>query len=158
MDTGEDMVDTEVAMEDMEAIEVMEDITVERGTLRLLQKLKLLQKLMLHQMLTDMVGMEVMEDMELTMGMAMEDTEVAMGDIIVVKERLTQMPTDMDMVMAMAMVMEVTEAMLDTEDTLDITLDNLFRIQLKLKISMKFVWTINFQLAQIFDVEFHILI
>merc|ERR1712106_564724 len=80
--------------------------------------------------------------------MAMEDTEVAMGDIIVVKERLTQMPTDMDMVTARAMVMEDTEAMLDTEDTLDITLANLFRIQLKLKISMKFVWTINFQLAQ----------
>merc|ERR1711892_770275 len=117
----------------MEAIEVMEDITMERG------KLKLLQKLMLHQMLTDMVGMEVMEDMELTMGMAMEDTEVAMGDIIVVKERLTQMPTDMDMVTARAMVMEDTEAMLDTEDTLDITLANLFLIQLKLKISMKFV-------------------
>merc|ERR1740128_667153 len=76
--------------------------------------------------------------------MAMEDTEVAMGDIIVVKERLMQMPTDMDMVMAMAMVMEDTEAMLDTEDTLDITLANLFQIQLKLKISMKFVWTINF--------------
>merc|ERR1711892_1504781 len=125
----------------MEAIEVMEDITVERGTLRLLQMLRLLQKL------TDMVGMEVMEDMELTMGMAMEDTEVAMGDIIVVKERLTQMPTDMDMVTARAMVMEDTEAMLDTEDTLDITLANLFLIQLKLKISMKFVWTINFQLA-----------
>merc|ERR1711892_799370 len=125
----------------MEAIEVMEDITMERG------KLKLLQKLMLHQMLTDMVGMEVMEDMELTMGMAMEDTEVAMGDIIVVKEKLTQMPTDMDMVTARAMVMEDTEAMLATEDTLDITLANLFRIELKLKISMKFVWTINFQLA-----------
>ena len=139
-----------MGMEDTE--EVMEDITMERG------KLKLLQKLMLHQMLTDMVGMEVMEDMELTMGMAMEDTEVAMGDIIRVKERLTQMPTDMDMVTAMAMVMEDTEAMLDTEDTLDITLANLFRIQLKLKISMKFVWTINFQLALIFDVEFHILI
>ena len=120
-----------MGMEDTE--EVMEDITMERG------KLKLLQKLMLHQMLTDMVGMEVMEDMELTMGMATEDTEVAMGEIIVVKERLTQMPTDMDMVTAMAMVMEDTEAMLDTEDTLDITLANLFQIQLKLKISMKFV-------------------
>merc|ERR1711892_1507018 len=79
--------------------------------------------------------------------MAMEDTEVAMGDIIVVKERLTQTPTDMDMVTAMAMVMEDTEVMLDTEDTLDITFANHFRIQLKLKISMKFVWTINFQLA-----------
>merc|ERR1711892_540697 len=88
--------------------------------------------------------------------MATEDTEGAMGNIIVVKERLTQMPTEM--VMAMAMVMEDTEAMLDTEDILDITLANLFRIQLKLKISMKFVWTINFQLAQILDVEFHILI
>merc|ERR1711935_1247941 len=71
--------------------------------------------------------------------MATEDTEVAMGDIIVAKERLMQMPTDMDMVTAMAMVM------VDTEDTLDITLANLFRIQLKLKISMKCVWTINFQ-------------
>merc|ERR1719483_1231179 len=73
--------------------------------------------------------------------MATGDTEVAMGDIIAVKERLrlTQMPTDMDMVTAMAMVMEDTEAMLDTEDTLDITLANLFQIQLKLKISMKFV-------------------
>merc|ERR1711892_183008 len=71
--------------------------------------------------------------------MATEDTEVAMGDIIVVKERLrlrlTPMPTDMDMVTAMAMVMEDTEAMLDTGDTLGITLANLFRIQLKLKIS-----------------------
>merc|ERR1711935_639751 len=120
-----------MGMEDTE--EVMEDITMERG------KLKLLQKLMLYQMLTDMVGMEVVEDMEVTMGMATEDTEVAMGDFIVVKERLTQMPTDMDMVTAMAMVMEDTEAMLDTEDTLDITLANLFPIQLKLKISMKFV-------------------
>merc|ERR1712106_566719 len=63
--------------------------------------------------------------------MATEDTEVAMGDIIVVKERLTQMPTDMDM--GMAMVMEDTVALLDTEDTLDITLVNLFRIQFQLK-------------------------
>merc|ERR1711892_3744 len=86
--------------------------------------------------------------MEVTMGLATEDTEVAMGDIIVVKERLTQMPTDMDMVTAMAMVMEDTVALLDTEDTLDITLVNLFRIQFQLKISMKFVRTINFQLAK----------
>merc|ERR1740136_606283 len=103
MEVMEVMKDMEVmAAEDTE--EVMEDITMERG------KLKLLQKLMLHQMLTDMVGMEVMDHMELTMGMATEDTEVAMGDIIVVKERLrlTQMPTDMDMVTAMVMVMEDT--------------------------------------------------
>merc|ERR1711892_1552210 len=57
MDTGEDMVDTEVAME---AIDVMEDITVERGTLRLIQML------MLHQKLTDMDM--VMEDITMERG------------------------------------------------------------------------------------------
>merc|ERR1712008_476310 len=84
MDTGEDMVDTEVAMEDMEAIEVMEDITVERGTLRLIQMLMLLQKL------TDM-------------DMAMEDIEEVMEDItmergklkLLQKLMLHQMLTDM---------------------------------------------------------------
>merc|ERR1712128_416324 len=92
----------------------MEDITMERG------KLKLLQKLMLHQMLTDMVGMEVMEDM----GMGMEDTEEVMEDItmergklkLLQKLMLHQMLTDMvgmevmeDMELTMGMAMEDTE-------------------------------------------------